>query len=246
MENDFWMALSKFSSTSRHLRRRTQRTINSVSLEFRFRSVHMPQIRLHKPLPRWLPCAALCLPAGTKAEQPWHRQLTVHLDSGLPQQQTPEGQDGKQHLPHSHPEYEDTPGLNTTETKEMIMDFRKSERPEHTTLFINDEEVERVESFKFLRVHISADPTRLTNISHQIQHGEPPDQHCCTSWFSSCTVKGLQRVVKAAEWVIGGTQPTIQGRLHWPINVESQGNYTKSNLIPDTHFMPPPPLESTT
>lgn len=41
-------------------------------------------------------------------------------------------------------------------TKELILDFRRN-RDNHAPLCINDERVERVETFKFLGVHISAD-----------------------------------------------------------------------------------------
>ncbi|XP_054869387.1 uncharacterized protein LOC129349609 [Amphiprion ocellaris] len=44
--------------------------------------------------------------------------------------------------------------LNTGKTKEMVLDFRRPKQTEHSTLYINGEEVERVESFRFLWVHI--------------------------------------------------------------------------------------------
>ncbi len=105
--------------------------------------------------------------------------------------------------------------LNTTKTKEIIVDFRRSRRTEHSALSIHGEEVERVESFKFLGVHISADVTWTTHISHQVRkaqqrlyflrklkHAHLPHHlltnfyrsaiesiltYCCTVWFSSCT-----------------------------------------------------------
>ncbi|KAK0150404.1 hypothetical protein N1851_008498 [Merluccius polli] len=40
--------------------------------------------------------------------------------------------------------------LDITKTKEIIVDFRRSRRTEHSALSIHGEEVERVESFKFL------------------------------------------------------------------------------------------------
>ena len=49
----------------------------------------------------------------------------------------------------------------------MIMDFRRPKLTEHSVLFINREEVERVEGFKFLGVQIKADLIRSTHISHQ-------------------------------------------------------------------------------
>ena len=50
--------------------------------------------------------------------------------------------------------------LNTSKTKELIEDFQKSK--------CTGEEVERIESFKFLGVHVLADLTWTTHISHQV------------------------------------------------------------------------------
>ena len=44
--------------------------------------------------------------------------------------------------------------LNVNKTKEMIVNFRKQQR-EHPPIHINGTTVEKVESFKFLRVHIT-------------------------------------------------------------------------------------------
>ena len=44
--------------------------------------------------------------------------------------------------------------LNVNKTKEMIMDFRKQQR-EHPPIYINGTAVVKVESFKFLGVHIT-------------------------------------------------------------------------------------------
>ena len=44
--------------------------------------------------------------------------------------------------------------LNVSKTKEMIIDFRKN-KPPISALFIKDQEVEQVDSFKFLGIHIS-------------------------------------------------------------------------------------------
>ena len=44
--------------------------------------------------------------------------------------------------------------LNVNKTKEMIVDFRKQQR-EHSPIHIDGIVVEKVESFKFLGVHIT-------------------------------------------------------------------------------------------
>uniref|UniRef100_A0A3B3DDJ9 Reverse transcriptase domain-containing protein n=1 Tax=Oryzias melastigma TaxID=30732 RepID=A0A3B3DDJ9_ORYME len=52
--------------------------------------------------------------------------------------------------------------LNASKTKEIILDFRRN-RGTHTLLELNGEQVEQVESFKFLGVHISANLSWETN-----------------------------------------------------------------------------------
>ncbi|KAK3563855.1 hypothetical protein QTP86_002722 [Hemibagrus guttatus] len=47
--------------------------------------------------------------------------------------------------------------LNATKTKELIVDFWKSNSSRHSPIYINGSEVEHVSSFKFLGVHISED-----------------------------------------------------------------------------------------
>ncbi|KAI3369260.1 hypothetical protein L3Q82_007515 [Scortum barcoo] len=49
--------------------------------------------------------------------------------------------------------------LNVSKTKELIVDFRRRQREEHAPLSINGTTVERVNSFRFLGVHISEDLT---------------------------------------------------------------------------------------
>ncbi len=48
--------------------------------------------------------------------------------------------------------------LNIDKTKELVVDFRRQSR-EHTPITINNTPVERVNSFKFLGVHITEDLT---------------------------------------------------------------------------------------
>ena len=49
--------------------------------------------------------------------------------------------------------------LNVTKTKEMFIDFRRDQQKVKKPLQINDSQVERVESFKYLGVHMSEDLT---------------------------------------------------------------------------------------
>ena len=61
--------------------------------------------------------------------------------------------------------------LNTSKTKEKIMDLRRSNLKGNFALFIAGEEVEKLESFKFPGVNISANLTWSTHISHKGRKG---------------------------------------------------------------------------
>lgn len=62
--------------------------------------------------------------------------------------------------------------LNATKTKEVIMDFRKSEGTEHAPLLIQGVEVERVDFVKFLGIHITKDLTWALNTSHLVKKAQ--------------------------------------------------------------------------
>ncbi|MGL5102452.1 MAG: alkylated DNA repair protein domain-containing protein, partial [Plesiomonas sp.] len=55
--------------------------------------------------------------------------------------------------------------LNTSKTKEIIVDFRKAKGGTHDPIHINGMAVERVSSFKFLGTHISENLSWTTNTS---------------------------------------------------------------------------------
>ncbi|KAI3377652.1 hypothetical protein L3Q82_008812, partial [Scortum barcoo] len=56
--------------------------------------------------------------------------------------------------------------LNTSKTKEVIVDYRRSRRTEHAPLLIHGEAVERVNNIKFLGIHITSDLTWSMNTAH--------------------------------------------------------------------------------
>ena len=62
-------------------------------------------------------------------------------------------------------------GVFTTKTKELILDFRRNRAPP-APLYINGEGVERVQSFKFLGVHISADLSWSVNTSALVKKAQ--------------------------------------------------------------------------
>ena len=59
--------------------------------------------------------------------------------------------------------------LNTSNTKELIVDFRKKRRGTHDPIHINGMTVEQVSSFKFLGTHISEDLSWTTNTSSLVK-----------------------------------------------------------------------------
>ncbi|KAI4875038.1 hypothetical protein NFI96_007082 [Prochilodus magdalenae] len=126
--------------------------------------------------------------------------------------------------------------LKISKTKEMIVDYRKLQRGGHSPLYINGAEVERVSSFRFLRVHLTDDLSWSLHTNKVVksarQHlfflkrlrkfGLPPDiltnfYRCTiesiTVWYGSCTAydrKALRRVVRTAESIIGSKLPDLQ------------------------------------
>ena len=62
--------------------------------------------------------------------------------------------------------------LNTSKTKEVIVDYRKSRKTEHAPLLIHGEEVERVENIKFLGIHITSDLTWTLNTSSLVKKAQ--------------------------------------------------------------------------
>ncbi|KAK0154530.1 hypothetical protein N1851_003367 [Merluccius polli] len=106
--------------------------------------------------------------------------------------------------------------LNTSKTKELIVDFRKEKGETHTPIHINGMAVERVSSFKFLGTHISETLTWTINTSSLVKKAnqrlfflrtlkknhlsadilcnfyrcviESILTNCITAWYGNCTV----------------------------------------------------------
>uniref|UniRef100_A0A3B3BMW9 Alkylated DNA repair protein AlkB homologue 8 N-terminal domain-containing protein n=1 Tax=Oryzias melastigma TaxID=30732 RepID=A0A3B3BMW9_ORYME len=62
--------------------------------------------------------------------------------------------------------------LNTSKTKEVIVDFRRSKKVEHIPLLIHGEEVERVDHIKFLGIHITSDLTWSVHASYLVKKAQ--------------------------------------------------------------------------
>ncbi len=134
---------------------------------------------------------------------------------------------------------QNNPSLNIDKTKELVVDFRR-QSTEHTPITIDKTPVERVNSFKFLGVHITEDLTWSahtdTVLKKAHQHlfflrrlrkfGTSPSilrsfytctvesilTGCITAWFGNSTGnrKALQRVVRTARHIVGGELPSLQ------------------------------------
>ncbi|KAK3542793.1 hypothetical protein QTP70_003004 [Hemibagrus guttatus] len=61
--------------------------------------------------------------------------------------------------------FHEQPHPHATKTKELTVDFRKSNSSRHFPIYINGSEVEHFSTFKFLGVHISEDLSWHLNTS---------------------------------------------------------------------------------
>ncbi|KAK3572709.1 hypothetical protein QTP86_006144 [Hemibagrus guttatus] len=105
--------------------------------------------------------------------------------------------------------------LNTTKTKEIVVDYRRTQKMTPPPLHINGAEVERVNDIKFLGLHITKDLTWTINTTYLVKKAQQrlfflrklkkakvPSQllvnfnrstiesilsHCITVWYTSCT-----------------------------------------------------------
>jgi hypothetical protein len=118
--------------------------------------------------------------------------------------------------------------LNDNKTKEMIVDFRKQQW-EQPPIHMDGTVVERVESLKFLCVHItdklkwSIYTDSMVKKAQQACHQKHPNFYrctiesilwgCITAWNDNCSAhnrKALQRVVRSAQYITGGKLPALQ------------------------------------
>uniref|UniRef100_A0A3Q3JQD9 Reverse transcriptase domain-containing protein n=1 Tax=Monopterus albus TaxID=43700 RepID=A0A3Q3JQD9_MONAL len=130
--------------------------------------------------------------------------------------------------------------LNTTKTKELIIDFRKN-KTAIQPLLINGDYVERVTVFRCLGVYIKEDITWTANTKELVKKAqqrlyflrvlrkhqfsqkllvsfyrcsiESILTYCICVWFASCTVaerKALQRIITTAQEITGCSLPSLE------------------------------------
>ncbi len=155
--------------------------------------------------------------------------------------------------------------LNTTKTKEIILDFRRH-KADPAPLYINRDCVERVQTFKFLGTIISADlkwsanSTLIIKKAQQRLHFlrvlkknslnvklletfyrsavESLLTYCITVWYCSCTEaerKGIQRIINTAQRIIGCPLPTLK-HLYNSRCLSRAQNIEKDHSHPGSHF----------
>ncbi len=153
--------------------------------------------------------------------------------------------------------------LNTTKTKELIIDCRRK-KTDIKPLFINGDCVERASNFRFLGVHLDDNLTWSTNTTATIKKAqqrlyflrilrknqltqkllvsfcrctiESILTYCICVWFSSCTVaeeKALQRVVNMAQKIIGCPSPSWKTGIVLTVSGRHI-TFSETHLTPDT------------
>ncbi|KAF7665153.1 hypothetical protein LDENG_00151510, partial [Lucifuga dentata] len=130
--------------------------------------------------------------------------------------------------------------LNTSKTKEVIVDFRRT-RVDHAPLYINGDVVETVSSFRFLGVHLSGELTWSVNTKAVMAKAQQRlhflrvlrknklDQrllvtfyrstiesvitYCISAWYAGSSAadrKALQRVINTAQKIVGCPLPSLE------------------------------------
>ena len=130
--------------------------------------------------------------------------------------------------------------LNTTKTKEIILDFRKG-RADPATLYIHGDCVERVSSIRFLGVQLSEDLSWTANTTAAVKKAQQRLHflrvlrrnnleekllvlfyratiesilvYCITAWYAGCSAadrRALQRVINTAQKITGCSLPSLE------------------------------------
>ena len=144
--------------------------------------------------------------------------------------------------------------LNTSKTKELIVDFRRK-KTDIQPLLIGGTCVERVSDFRFLGVNIMEDLTwsvhttklvkkaqqRLPESSQEEQHSPKTAgvlhgilSYCLCVWISSCTVAKRKKLTKAAQKLIGCPLPSLE-ELHSSAASKRPKPSYRTHYTPVTH-----------
>ncbi|KAI3372543.1 hypothetical protein L3Q82_023021 [Scortum barcoo] len=144
--------------------------------------------------------------------------------------------------------------LNTSKTKEVIVDYRKSRRTEHAPLLIHGEAVERVNNIKFLGIHITSDLTWSMNTAHLVKKAQQRlfflrklkraglSPQLLTNFYRATTESIL--CLSAAVWYGSCTAQDLKGLS--PGGENSTGDCGKSSSRPGLNICWPDPEEGPT
>lgn len=155
--------------------------------------------------------------------------------------------------------------LNTTKTKELILDFRKG-RADPAPLYIQGVCVERVQSMRFLGVQISEDLSWTANTTAVVKRAqqrlhflrvlrrnnleerllvtfyratiESIMAYCVTAWYAGCSAadrRALQRVINTAQRITGCSLPSLED-IASSRYLSRAGNIIKDSSHPGNHM----------
>ena len=155
--------------------------------------------------------------------------------------------------------------LNTTKTKEIILDFRKG-RADPAPLYIHGDCVERVHSIRFLGVQMSDDLSWTANTTavvkkaqqrlhflrvlrrHNLEEKllvtfyratiESILAYCITAWYAGCSAadrRALQRVINTAQKITGCSLPSLED-IASSRYLSRAGNIIKDSFHPSNYL----------
>ncbi|KAI3375581.1 hypothetical protein L3Q82_003702 [Scortum barcoo] len=121
--------------------------------------------------------------------------------------------------------------LNVSKTKELIVDFRRRQREEHTPLSINGTTVERVSSFRLRRLNMdSRIPLQLLQVTHRegatgsLKIPTPSD----TNWSACCHLESVW-LKEILSFITEQVHPLLSG----PAPTAADNQLTGGGVSPD-------------
>ncbi|KAI3360476.1 hypothetical protein L3Q82_002271 [Scortum barcoo] len=159
--------------------------------------------------------------------------------------------------------------LNTSKTKEVIVDYRRSRRTEHAPLLIHGEAVERVNNIKFLGIHITSDLTWSMNTAHLVKKAQQrlfflrklkraglspqlltnfyratTESILCLSaavWYGSCTAQDRKDLAQNSTGDCGKSSSRPGLNIRWPDPEEGPTYYRNNPTHPGNGLFVPLP-----